>query len=365
MLHHSANGLSSVPARLLVFSFLVSCSIRTLQSQASLPTDDESAFKQETDQYEKEFDRLEKAGGRNQAFFYDLSPLAKRLVERMHSAHSPAERQTAALLLAVLRDYEVSLPASTYEEIAALVPPGSSLWATHPDAIALEAEALKPEASHTFLTAMQKENPDRLVQGRATIALVQFALRRHDSSAYEKEYAYLSTSFADVKELKFDVKRLNPQNKTAIGKKAASFELPALDPDRDGKISNKTFAGKYYLIDFWASWCGPCLGERASLQHAFERFGNRNFAIVSISLDETPDAALLYQKKRWSMPWANAFLPGGQKSPTARDFDVDWMGLPVLLLVSPDGTIAESSALGRFSLQATLEHYLESPARNP
>ena len=326
---------------------------------AQSTSDIESTYKQETSQYEKAFDAFENSERRDQAFHYDLSPLAHDLVAKMRSATSLLDRQTAAVYLSMLRDYEVILPTATYEEVLRIAPPNSPVWAKLPDAIGQESDALPPQTARQFLKSLELKNSDRGVRARANLALVALAAHQHDIAQYTEEYRQLSSSYGDIKDLAFAIRLLNPKNKTAIGKKAAPFELMSLDSGSNAQISSTALSGKYYLIDFWASWCGPCLGERASLQHAYERFGKSNFTIVSISLDKTPEDARQYQRKRWSMPWLNAFLPGGQDSQTARDYDVDWIGLPVLLLISPDGTILESKdTLGRLSLQTILARYL-------
>jgi Thioredoxin-like len=96
------------------------------------------------------------------------------------------------------------------------------------------------------------------------------------------------------------------------------------------------------------------------LLRAYEHYKNKNFAVVSISLDKSPDAVTQYRHMRWAMPWANLFLPGGQKSQTAKDFDMDWIGLPRLILVDNKGTVvALQDDLGRDTLARTLAKYLK------
>ncbi len=316
-------------------------------------------FKRDTDSYEKAFDELDKQNVLDKPFRYDLSPLARYLELEMRSNPSDEARQAAAIRLTMMRDYEVQVPPSDYARVAAVVPPTSPLWKTLPESIRYMSEVLPPDAATQFLDALVKENPDRVIQARALIASAKLAVRQHDSESASRTYRRLKAEYSDIKGLSFDISRLNPDNKIAIGKQVPIFHLPSIGGGGITDVTNTKLAGGYYLIDFWATWCGPCLGERAGLNGAFERFKGKNFTIVSISLDENSEAVERYRKTRWSMPWQNAFLPGGQENQTARDYDVDWIGLPRLVLVGPGGKVlAIDDQLGRESIQGTLEQYL-------
>ena len=62
-------------------------------------------------------------------------------------------------------------------------------------------------------------------------------------------------------------------------------------PDVNGKtVSLSSFRGKYVLLDFWASWCGPCRAENPNVVAAYQKFKGKNFTIVGVSLDNNKDA---------------------------------------------------------------------------
>ena len=76
----------------------------------------------------------------------------------------------------------------------------------------------------------------------------------------------------------------------AIGTDAMDFS----QPDTTGKaISLSSFRGKYVLIDFWASWCGPCRSENPNVVENFKKFSSKNFTVLGVSLDRTG------QKEKW------------------------------------------------------------------
>jgi thiol-disulfide isomerase/thioredoxin len=358
----AALALSNVPASAVCDSFETIKADRG--DQRFLENDAvrviETRYKNETDKYDKAFDDFQKRMVLDQAFHYDLSSLEKFLRSQMTGAIDTDARQTAAIFLVALAGYETAIPSSLYRQIWYVVPPDSASWGKEDEAIEYESEGLDPDDAKKFLQDVVKHNLNRQVQARAQTALVKLASRQHDPKAYQLAYAKLE-QYKDLKETKIEISFLNPQNRIVPGKAAPVFHLPAIDGSAE--ITNEKFSGKWYLLDFWATWCGPCLGERAALQEAYSKFKNRNFTVVSISLDETPGKVVSFRKTRWSMPWQHAFLPRGVSSQTAKDYEVDSIGLPRLVLVAPDGkVVAVQHDLSREVINRTLGYYLGSPS---
>jgi thiol-disulfide isomerase/thioredoxin len=259
-----------------------------------------------------------------------------------------------------LRGYDVALKASVYADVARIVPADSALWkkVAGPGSIFYVASGMPPSDARRFLNALIAKNSDPSIQGRALIELSKVAHRLNDRRLYAATFERLR-AYKEIDNLGFEIKLLDPKNKSAIGKEAAIFTLPEIVEGAGAAFSNKSLAGKFYLLDFWATWCGPCVGERAALNSAYQKFHGAKFEIVSISADKTQEAVSRYRKTHWSMPWVNLFLDDGLKDAVAREFDVDWIGLPHLVLVDPRGKIvALRDELDRDVLSQTLSHYL-------
>lgn len=131
------------------------------------------------------------------------------------------------------------------------------------------------------------------------------------------------------------------KNAPSTGAVAPMIEAMTLD----GKaLRLDEFKGKYVLLDFWATWCAPCLGEIPQLQAVHEAFGkDERFAILSVSVDETVEEPRKFQEKR-KLPWTQAFLGGGIHGPVPGTFGVQ--AIPAFVLVGPDGRIVARGMRG-------------------
>lgn len=91
---------------------------------------------------------------------------------------------------------------------------------------------------------------------------------------------------ADIVRIKENVTKMKA---TAVGQKFTDFEMQTPE-GKTVKLSDYVGRGKVVLIDFWASWCGPCRREMPNLVEAYKKYKGKNFEIVGVSLDQSADA---------------------------------------------------------------------------
>lgn len=138
------------------------------------------------------------------------------------------------------------------------------------------------------------------------------------------------------------------------GAKFPDFE----EKDLAGKpLSIGNYKGKVVLVDFWATWCGPCVAELPNVLSTYEKFHGKGFEIIGISLDQEQEALTSFIKKR-NMTWPQFFDGKGWQNKLAQKYGVT--SIPATYLLDGNGMIIAKNLRGP-ALEAAVEKALAKP----
>lgn len=153
-------------------------------------------------------------------------------------------------------------------------------------------------------------------------------------------FALLPDSSRESKAGKAFARRLMIAQHTAIGATAPFFS----ETDTAGRmVSLSSFKGRYLLLDFWASWCHPCRMETPHIAKAWNRFHDKGFDVLSVSLDTDRDKWMTALRED-HMVWNHVSALKGLTDPAAVLYDI--LGIPANLLIGPDGKIIAKNLAG-------------------
>jgi peroxiredoxin len=174
---------------------------------------------------------------------------------------------------------------------------------------------------------------------------------RYDDA--EGEYKLILAQFGDVNPrmtdfVKSNLATLATERKIAIGGEPIHFSVKGLNGET---LSPAEYKGKVLLIDFWATWCGPCIAEMPNVKSVYNKYHPRGFEIVGISLDQSRDKLDAYIKQQ-GIQWPQYFDGKWWNNDVATMYGIK--SIPATLLVDKQGKIRYKSLRGR-QLEAAVE----------
>ena len=178
-------------------------------------------------------------------------------------------------------------------------------------------------------------NPDNIL-GLSALQNIYYEMTPEELSAV------LDTFSPEMQEQDFIKRRkqtIAAQIQTGEGKMFTDFEIET-EPGKKEKLSDYVGKGKYMLVDFWASWCGPCKREIPNLKNIYNKYHGDQFDILSVAVWDEPQASI-DTAKAYGIPWNH--MINGQRIPTDL-YGVD--GIPHIILFGPDGKILKRDLRG-------------------
>ncbi len=138
------------------------------------------------------------------------------------------------------------------------------------------------------------------------------------------------------------------------GAAAPEFSFPSVDP-RSAAVSLRDFRGKVIVLNFWASWCGPCRQEAPGLRTVSDEYRDRGVRFIGIDERDNRDDALAFLSE-FSIAYPNAFDPSGM---IAESYGL--LGLPATIVVDTSGVVVNRfiGYLGEDTLREALDSELD------
>jgi thiol-disulfide isomerase/thioredoxin len=286
---------------------------------------------------------------------YDPVSSLAELTERLASEEDPLVREALSLAVLQLADTGADVDSELCRQALAEVPPASPLWSYYHDLwigrLVAEAQGgwttVSSSASEyapgdgspydrytTYLAEGVAQHGDSVVRSMMLYNLVKMASEAGRETDVAEYYSLLERDYAGSFALR-RAKHYAPERRVKVGYPVPAFSYRSMDRP-DVTYTSESLLGTIYLIDFWATWCAPCVAEMETFHRAYEEFGPRGFEIVSVSFDLTLDDVLAFRKVSWKMPWFNAYL-GPDDEVEHAAFEI--VGIPRTLLVDGDGMI--------------------------
>lgn len=212
------------------------------------------------------------------------------------------------------------------------------------------------EKSDTALVRRNKAELEKIFYSEADVKLA-FAARYPNSYVslsllydVSKINAYIIRTEAVFRELPERLKqtqegkviadRIQKKKQVVAGMNAKDFVIP---DDKNAPVKLSAFRGRYVLLDFWASWCGPCREEHPNLKQLYERYKNKNFVVVSVSVD-TDKQKWLRAIEKDGLPWPQLSDLKGNQGEVYLAYGIT--SIPANFLIDPNGMVIAKDLKG-------------------
>ncbi len=185
-----------------------------------------------------------------------------------------------------------------------------------------------------------EENKDNII-GAFVLNSLQYDL---ELAQVDSMLNLLDPSLGETQVVSKMRKAVDAKKNTAEGKMFTDFDIDGV------KLSDYVGKGKYVLVDFWASWCGPCKREIPNIKNVYTKYAGDDFDVLSVAVWDKPQASV-DTAKAYGVNWNE--IINAQTVPTDL---YGIQGIPHIILFGPDGTILKRDLRGEGIEEEVAKH---------
>ena len=187
-----------------------------------------------------------------------------------------------------------------------------------------------------YMDRVIEAHPDPDVRAQFLYGAVAMADQAGNEERKQRYYAQIQEEHGDTRQAEQLRRQFSKERAIQAGEPVPSFAFAALE-DSSVTHTDTALREKTYLIDFWGTWCGPCIEEMPNLHEAYEKYREDGFEILSVAMMDERAAIEAFREEKHPMPWLHTLVPSSAEKDVRTKFEIT--GFPRPILVDASGTI--------------------------
>ncbi|MCY4672921.1 MAG: TlpA disulfide reductase family protein [Bacteroidetes bacterium] len=192
------------------------------------------------------------------------------------------------------------------------------------------------ELLSAYVRRVIEKHPDPDVRAQFLYHGLYYAANEGDEKTKWLYYSMLQDSHADTRQAEGARRDFDRDRQLQTGNPVPQFSFVSFD-DPTVTITNADLQGQVYLLDFWGTWCAPCIREMPYLEEAYDRYSDSGFEILSVAFLDDPEDIEQFREDRYPMPWLHTRVAREDDSSIRDLFEITSFPRPIL--VDEDGII--------------------------